>query len=406
MTEPAWEGFLRERFPRYLLRDADGQERPLHAVETALARLTESPGALTRLAELGFLLDPKAETATFILKTLPAFLRGVFPTTRREIVERRGGARGRVDWPRTFAAQSRAQDPTLFVSTTPRRTFERPELILVRWLVDRVLVAIDDLHPARLPAGNGWTRVLPELYRAASVAASHAALRDLPVRRPAEHERASAAASPLHAIKQAVRVLDGHDALLHEPSLSRIAQAVSHFALVPVSADKRFELFLLLALVERIDELYVDAKRRDALIESDREHAFEWSRGDDTLHLYFDQGAGPGHHDDVMSHYFGRSATLRPDLRLVHKTRGTSRTLYLDAKNSEEPGYLAASHLKMHGYIAHRPDVFAERGARVVIVCPGRVVGAVRDVDPVVFVGAHGCMQAGGLEQVLRAFLA
>ena len=57
--------------PRPLVREGGvylltGGDRP--KIETALARLTESPGALTRLAELGFLLDPKAETATFILE--------------------------------------------------------------------------------------------------------------------------------------------------------------------------------------------------------------------------------------------------------------------------------------------------------------------------------------------------
>ncbi|MDI1443657.1 hypothetical protein [Polyangium sp. 6x1] len=352
------------------------------------------------------MLDPTIGTATFIVETLPAFLRSVLPTTQRDITERHGGARGRVDWARTFAAQSRTQDTTTFVCTAPRRTFERAELILMRWLVARVLGAIDDLHPASLPAGKGWTSLLPEMHRVASSAASHAALRDLPVRAPAPQERASAVANPLDAVKQAVRVLAGHDELLPQPSLRALAASMHEFALVPVSDDRRFEIFVLLALAERIDALFPGATRKDALIEADREHVFEWSRGDEVLHLYFDQSAGSGHHDDVMAHYFGQRTAIRPDIRLSHRRHTTHRTLYLDAKNSEEFSYLAASHLKMHGYIAHKPHVFADRGARVVIVCPGRVMGHVRDIDPVVFVGAKGCMEeAGGLEQVLRTFL-
>src|SRR4051794_17956128 len=55
---PAWEEWLRARFPGYLLHEADGEPRDAAAIQRALELLTGNPGALQRLAALGFLLDP------------------------------------------------------------------------------------------------------------------------------------------------------------------------------------------------------------------------------------------------------------------------------------------------------------------------------------------------------------
>ncbi|MDP2343757.1 MAG: hypothetical protein Q8O67_22555 [Deltaproteobacteria bacterium] len=132
-----------------------------------------------------------------------------------------------------------------------------------------------------------------------------------------------------------------------------------------------------------------------------------WRNESDEVHIYFDQGAGRGSHFDVMKHYFGQGTSVRPDVRVVRRrSGGISMTLYVDAKNSVDPGYLAESHLKMLGYIADRPGVFAAGGARVVIACPGPVAGAPRVDDPVAFVDVAGCGLQGTLEHVLRTWLA
>jgi hypothetical protein len=406
MAEPAWESWLRERFPGYLLRNAAGEPRPVEAIATALSRLCESAGALTRLAEIAFLLDPEAETRRFVLETVPAYLRFVFPTTRREVDERHGAVRGHIDWSRTLNMRRRTCDPSWFVCSTPRRTFEMPELILVRWLLERVLVAIEDLGRGVLGPHDGWIGALSALHTEASKSLAHAALRDLSPRRIEPYERARCAHSPAPAIREALRVLSWHDALLPTPTLEALARSVARYALTPLSVDKRFELFVMLSVVECLDRLLPGAKRVDSLISPDRRTTALWTRGDERVLLYFDTSAGRGVHADVMKHYFGVATSVRPDIRLLRRADGRrGTTLYIDAKNSDKMSYFSASHLKMHGYIADRPGVFSGQGARAVIVCPAPVHGAPRDGDAVVFVGAGDCGPDAGLQRVLHAWL-
>lgn len=406
MAEPAWEGWLRERFPGYLLRSAAGEQRPVEAVAAALARLCESAGALSRLADLAFLLDPEAETRRFVLETVPAYLRSVFPASRREVDEHHGATRGRIDWMRTLDLRRRTRDPSWFVCSTPRRTFEVPELILVRWLLERILAAIEDVRPGELGPLDGWIGALSALHTEASRSLAHAALRDLPSRRLDTHERTRCSHSPAAAIREAVRLLAWHDALLPTPTLDALTRAVARYSLVPLSADRRFELFVMLSVVECVDRLLPGAERYDSLISPARRAATAWKRGDERVLLYFDMSAGRGVHADVMKHYFGMTTYVRPDIRLVRRAGARHRpTLYIDAKNSNRISYLATSHLKMHGYIADRPRVFSASGARTVIVCPTQVQGAPRDGDAVVFISADDCGPGGGLGQVLRSWL-
>ncbi|MFT3767395.1 MAG: hypothetical protein QM820_18235 [Minicystis sp.] len=375
-------------------------------MEAALARLCDSAGALARLAEIAFLLDPDAETRLFVLETVPAYLRAVYPTTQRETDERRGAARGRIDWARTLDLQRRTRDPSWLVCSSIRRTFETAEMLLLRWLLDRVLVLIEDLGAGEHGPRDGWMGELAALHTAACKSLAHAALRDLPVRRLHAHERARCSHSQSPAIRQAVRVLSWHDALLPVPSLDVLARAVARYSLVPLSADKRFELFVMLSAIECVDRLLPGAQRVDGLVRPGRREAAVWKRGGERVMLYFDTSARPGLHADVMKHYFGIRTNVRPDIRLVRRANsGRGATLYLDAKNSDQISYLAASHLKMHGYIADRPAVFSDRGARTVIVCPRKVAGDPRDGDAVVFVGAEDCGPQSRLEHVLRRFL-
>ena len=126
-----WEPWLAQRFVAYLLRDSDGQPRPVEEVERALARLSGRADALARLASLAFLLDPDTEVAAWVRDVLPAFLRRVRVRSQVTTDLRRNAARGRIDWARTLAVRHATRDETWIASRSLVRTFDTPELVTV-----------------------------------------------------------------------------------------------------------------------------------------------------------------------------------------------------------------------------------------------------------------------------------
>jgi len=390
MSESSWEAWLAERFPRYLLREARGSARSPEHVARALERLSGTPGAWVTLAELGFLLDPAGETEAFVLNGVPAFLRRILPTTVRRIEESQGRIRGRTDWSRTLQLRRRTRDPSWFVGVVPERTFETPGAIVIRFLLEQIVRAISDLRPGDLSGASGWLRSLSQMHLVATQCLQHAALREIPLRRPAESERLHCAQSHEPALRQAARVLGFYEELLPTPRGHALQRTVERFALAPTDEPRRFELFTLLAVLDALDGILPGWDRNDELVLPERKAVASWSKGASSVRVYYDQGTPPGTHADAIQHYLGDTASIRPDLRLVLTTAVDRRELYLDAKCSTDPSYLAQSHLKMLGYLADRPGVFLGPGPRVIITTPRAIKGSWRAGDPVAFLDPAG----------------
>jgi hypothetical protein len=382
-----WEPWLAQRFVAYLLRDADGRPRPIEEVERALARLSGRADAVSRLASLAFLLDPDTEVAAWVRDELPAFLRRV--RVRSEVTTdlRRSAARGRIDWARTLAVRHATRDETWIASRSLVRTFDTPELVTVRYALDRVRgVAASFLRDGAANA-TGWSTAVAEMAASGATAVAHSALHDVPLRRPTPAERAIARASHDAAVRHAARIVDVHDELLPEPSSHRLRDALARFALVPLNEDTRFQVFALLAMIDSVERVAKPERRIDRVVESRRNEVVRWEGADFVLKLHYDQAAAAGVHLELMRHYFGRSQPLRPDLRLELTRAGVTRELIADAKRSTRPSYLADAHHKMRGYIADRPEAFAGSTLKAIVMCPAEVVGVPRPTDEVAFVG-------------------
>lgn len=375
MVEPVWENWLGERFAGYLLYDASGATRDSAHVAQALERLSGTPGAWNRLAALGFLLDPVGETESFVTLGVPSWLRRVLPTTVRRIEESHGRMRGRTDWSRTLQLRMQTRDPTRFVGIVPERTFETPGAIVIRWLLEEILRAIAGFRSGDLAGATGWLQPLSQMQLSVGRALAHAALRDIPVRRPTPDERQHCAQSHDPVLRQAARAFGFWAELLPSPRGEALQRTVERFALAPADANRRFELFTLLVVIEALDRLLVGWKRVDDLVAPDRDSVASWTEGETRVRVLYDQGTPAGIHGDVMKHYLGLQASVRPDLRLLWESGGVVRELYLDAKNSMEPSYLNDSHLKMLAYIADRPDAFGGDGPKVILTTPRTVVG-------------------------------
>lgn len=396
-----WEPWLAERFVAYLLRDAAGQQRPAADVERALARLSGQPGALARLASLAFLLEPAIQLGEWLRDEVPAFLRRLRVRSVTVTDVRRNATRGRVDWARTIAIRNATRDPTWIASRSQRRTFDTPELVMVRHVLEIVRRTASAVLRVEGEARTGWTHMIAEHAALAAASTSHSALHEVPSRRPDSHERAVARASQDATVRHAAEILDAYDRLLPEPDAAHLRDALARFALVPLNEDVRFQVFALLAVIDCIDRLVAPATRLDRVVASGRDEVARWDGDGFSLLLHYDQAAEAGVHADVMRHYFGTSQPLRPDLRLELRRGGTTRELIADAKRSTSRRYLADAHHKMRGYLADRPKAFEGRRPKAVIVCPAATVGSPRPTDDVVFIGIAGHTN-GALEDALR----
>lgn len=403
MTSPAWEEWLSGRFAGFLLPDAGGGSRSPEHVREALARLTGRPGALSTLAELSFLLDPELGTQELILDLVPRLLRHVYPQTHRVVDERRGSARGRIDWARTLELRMRTRDRSWFTGVSPKRSFATPELLLIRFLLERVLSCIAGLARGVLDPKPGWQGDLAALHTAATGARAHAAMRDLPVTRPTGDQRRACAQSRDPIVRAAVRVVANHDRLLPDPDA--LEATVARFALAPLDVNKRFELYVLLRVMDVLDGELRGFQREDDLIQTRRSAVARWELPGGTLSLFYDQSPEAGLHADVTQHYLGNSGAVRPDVRLAFQTPSGTRELYLDAKNSVKMSYLTHSHLKMLGYVADAPTRFVEPGPKVILVTPREVVGEPRLEDAVSYVAAEDCGAEGRLRGLLGTWL-
>jgi hypothetical protein len=398
-----WEPWLAERFVAYLLRDAGGQERPAADVERALARLSGQPGALARLASLAFLLEPAIRLGEWLRDEVPAFLRRLRVRSVTVTDVRRNATRGRVDWARTIAIRNATRDPTWIASRSQRRTFDTPELVMVRHVLEIVRRTASAVLRVEGEARTGWTHTIAELAALAAASTSHSALHEVPSRHPDTHERAVARASQDATVRHAAEILDAYDRLLPEPEAAHLRDALARFALVPLNEDVRFQVFALLAVIDCIDRLVAPATRLDRVVVSGRDEVARWDGDGFSLLLHYDQAAEAGVHADVMRHYFGTSQPLRPDLRLELRRGKDSRELIADAKRSTSRRYLADAHHKMRGYIADRPKAFGGSRPKAVIVCPAATVGSPRATDDVVFIGIVGHTN-GALEKALASW--
>lgn len=406
--EPAWESWLRENFAAYLMRAARGEARPEEAVARALARLSGSPGALTRLASLGFLLDPTL--TTLVCDDLPRFLDHVTPTTRRDEHESRGFARGRIAWARTIARRQQTRDPLVFITSVARRSFHSPELLVLRWLLDRVLTGIDsvrglagvDTLHART---DRWPDRLAALHRAAHEAMRHVTVRDLPATPPGPDARRVAANSRHEFVRATSRALALHDELLPVPRGPALARVLAAHALSPNDGPRRFELYFLMSLADAVGRVWPDATRHDSLIDPKRKEVIVWSVPGWTLGLRYDHKSPAGHYSRTLLHAFNLKGFLRPDLWLTLHGPGTKAELYLDAKLSVDDHYLKISAQKMLASLIDRAGSFLSPGPCGVLLSL-RSIDHAPDLDtPLAFLDPSACTAGAALDRLIETWL-
>jgi hypothetical protein len=389
---PPWEAFLEACFPAYLLPESFVRALPEDAAARLLARIGGRPGAIALLRAASVVAAHEGAIHRFALDELPSLARSLAP---RASIERRpspGELRGRLDVPATLRRRVEGH-PADLVTRAPRRDGDRPEDVLVKSVAARLSGVLRDLVDAGLAGGSGWAASLRACARGLESALASTPLRDVagePI--TAAHEDAARGArDPVHAL--ALRLHRAMREGLDETDPDRVARTVAEGALAPGDDHTRFELAVLLRLIQALEARLAGRGdrwdlRRSLVIPGRREIAELAGERGGSVRVYYDQAClAPGPYDAGLRRYLGQRGRLRPDVTVVVRAPdGAERAVVIEAKLSADPGYLAQGFREATLY-------GVEYGAalsgwpKAILVAPGPVAGAPRAGDEVIAVG-------------------
>lgn len=346
-----WEDFLSARALGFLLPYAELHGASFESATTLLDRLTGKPKALrllrlaATLAPCRELLDSFGEAVASLVACLPS---------RSSIHARQweGGFHGRLDVRATQLLHANGQR-TAFVTREPVRTFDFPENVLLRAVVHELVAVIRELREhAAIQDRSGWGQfALAAASRLEHLVASSRlrAVPLIPARELGPVHRASATAARHSAYRMALdwlaRLADGVDST--DPQ--RIARVLSQGSLWPVSEDVRFEIAVVVRLVEALNERLVarcgpgtfDLVR--SVVIAGRNDVAAFQCGPRQMRIFYNQAVLPsGSCERGTARYVGIEGRMRPDVTITVDAGSTELTAFvLEVKRTPKPSYVA-----------------------------------------------------------------
>ncbi len=407
-AEPPWEEFLRLHFPGYLLPDAAREALSEAAAIRFLDALGARPGELAVLRAASFVTAHEADLDAFVRVDLPALLRAPRRRASSALVSFEGHAPGRLDVAATLRSRLSGR-ATRFTVHAPTAGSPRPEDAVVKSVARRIVAIATILDRAGVLARAGWSASVASWARALAVALASPALRavaDAPI--TAHHERcAIAAVHPAYARAAAL-----HRALregLDDRSPARIARAVAAGALLPRDDAARFELAVLLRVVEalalRLEPAGFTLHR--TLLGPGRRAVVDLARGDDHVRVHYNQAClDPGAYDAGLRHYLGQTGRLRPDVTvIVEAPPRPARAVAIEAKLSADPSYLAQG---LQEAFLYRAELAAHLSGwpKAILVASSPLPGEPRREDDVIAVGWDRWAPASVIDGLVEGLVA
>jgi hypothetical protein len=403
MSAPAdWEAFLAEHFPAYLLPQAYCRALPAEAAARFLDRLyTNDPRDLFLLRAVSFLAAHAGEIRAFVFEELPLLISSLPPRAHADARLVTGAIEGRLDIPATLKQRLEGRAGHAIIRS-PRIRFDRPEALLLKAVAARLLEvfrAIRGAGGAALASSRAFLQKqqnqnLSACEEALDRALTATSLGALPneVITPFHERAAIEARRPGFALAASLHraLWEGLDA--DDPEI--VASIVAKGALLPLEAPARFEIAVLIRLIQalfrRVEEREPGRWRlHRTIILPDRGDVAELEReGGGRVRVFYNQAVlSPGPHDRGVRHYLGQQGRLRPDITVVmDNPSGVSRAAVVEIKLSSEPDYLAQGYRQALVY-RHEFTRDLTTWPKAILVCSAEVQGAPRREDDVIAVG-------------------
>lgn len=391
MAQP-WQEFVRASFPGYLLPESAATAISVEEAALFLERLTGRPHELALLRAASTLSPRMDALRAFAFRALPDLVRALPSQTETIRREWEGGFQGRLDLQPTLACWAAGQR-TRFVTQARRRTFALPENMLVRAVTERLLAVLVDLRQAKVLGASGWGADAQACEGQLRHLLASSVLREVPLEHIAAHheEAAHAGRHPCHAA-----ALDWYRALrqgLDARDPTEIAKVVSSGALSPLDEPTRFEVAVVIRLVQalwaRLERIGDGAWTfHRCLVRQGRREVAAFEHGDGAaVRVYYNQShldAGPC--DLGARHYLGHTGRMRPDVTVVAERNGEKVAAVIEIKLTERQDYVLTG---FHEAMLYRWEYAQHlRGwPKAILVTSAVVPGAVRKADDVIAIG-------------------
>jgi len=392
-TGEAWEEYLAAHCPQYLLPAACRRSLPIDVAERLLACLTGRPGQLD-LLRYSSLLSARIEALERLAHHYLPTLCRVLPST--SITEQRlwdGGYQGRLDVRATMAWRI-GGDRTHFVTRSRRRSFDLPENVLVRQVARQLVGAIELLRERDIVADRGWGASLLDCEGRLRHALVSTALARVPSE-PIGGRHLQAAQRARHpCYEQAAAWHRWFEDATSNDAPSRLARIVADGALAPVSPDRRFELAVLIRLVQALEARTAEREPgrwtlERGLVLPGRKEIASLVRDDGArVSVFYDQAVLPGReHEATRARYLGVDGRARPDITVVCERRDAPRTAtVIEVKHSRHPSTLRQGLDEARIYRWEYRDYLVGWPKAILVALP-EMAGAPRREDDVIALG-------------------
>ncbi len=392
--DDAWEGWLAEQFPGFLLPDSVHRAIAPEVAARFFARLGR-PDHL-RVLQASALVSPSgfaAELRRFVHEEVPRLLQ-VLPT-RTEVFPRRweGGFQGRLDVRATLAAQL-VGGPGTFVTRARRRSDDLPETVLLKHVLRRIWRELVRLRSAGLIRDGGWSAPILECEHRIDALLLGTRLRDVGDLAVDNSHVTAARGARDPAYRTAVRWFERMRTAFDEPSAEATAKLLAEGALSPFAAETRFEIAVVLRLIHAL-WTYVSASEpgrwelNHGLIHSGRSDVASLVRDDEaSIAVYYNQAVLPaGPRDLGVEYYFGSIGRIRPDWTVkVSRPGSADRYVVGEVKRSNSGDYQRSGFSEAVLYrFEYAP--FLTGWLKSVLVVPASLAGKARHGDPTIAVG-------------------
>lgn len=410
MTNDNWETFVKAHFPGYLLPNS--RVEPISADDAArfLERITGRQHELELLRAVSTLAPRINKLRVFVTELLPDLVRHL--PSRTEVITRdwQGGFHGRLDIPRTLAHRAMG-DPVRFSTIARQRSFDLPENVLVRAVAERLLGVLVDLRQANVLEEDGWSIEARgcegELRRL--LAATELRNVSLEQITPLHEQASRQAGHPAYhaALEWHTELRNGLDA--DDPNT--IAEVLAAGALIPLKDHKRFEMAVVIRLIQGIWAKLQHVDRGGwafyrCIVRKDRKEvaSFEHPNGA-RVRLYYDQALlDAGACEDSARHYLAQNGRMRPDITVVVENGDVKRAVVVEIKHSDRSEYILGG---LHEAMLYRWEYAAHlRGwPKAILVASSHISGAPRKTDDVVAVGWREWVPDVVIEGILEGLL-
>lgn len=194
-----------------------------------------------------------------------------------------------------------------------------------------------------------------------------------------------------------------------EESDSARAQHLARGGLLPMDAETRFHVAVLVRLIEGFERVLVPAGWTMELsaVVGGRDAVVAFLRADGAcIRIHHDQAVLPfgvelGDRDRGVAHYLASSGRLRPDITVTLDGAATGRSAFVvEVKHSADPGYIASGYNEAVLYRnEYRQDLRSM--PKSALVAPAGIPGSVRSEDEVIAVAWDGWPPPSVIERLV-----